>query len=160
MTAGREGDDDQRQHAIELVRAVAVAVNSLGHGFAKKHNLHRTDADALVMIMDAGREGTDIGPSQLARRLRITTASVTVLIDRLVEAGHVRRTPDPTDRRRLVLRITESAMIAGRGFFGAVNADLLDATADFTAADLATVTRFLTTVQNTVVDHDGASVKA
>src|SRR5690349_18424097 len=47
-------------------------------------------------------------PSQIARRLQITTASVTVLIDRLERQGHVCRLPHPTDRRKLLVGLTDS----------------------------------------------------
>lgn len=46
------------------------------------------------------------GPAELARELGITTASATVLVDRLERAGCLRRRRDPEDRRRLVLEAT------------------------------------------------------
>jgi DNA-binding MarR family transcriptional regulator len=49
-----------------------------------------------------------IGPAELGKRLNITSASTTVLVDRLEQAGYVRRERDPNDRRRIVLVVTET----------------------------------------------------
>ncbi|MGQ0482886.1 MAG: MarR family winged helix-turn-helix transcriptional regulator [Pseudonocardia sp.] len=45
-------------------------------------------------------------PSEIADRLRITTASVTELIDRLERAGLVSRGRHPSDRRKLLITLT------------------------------------------------------
>jgi DNA-binding MarR family transcriptional regulator len=49
-----------------------------------------------------------LGPAELARRLGMSTASATVLVDRLERAGYLRRRPDPEDRRRVVLDVTDA----------------------------------------------------
>jgi DNA-binding MarR family transcriptional regulator len=49
-----------------------------------------------------------LGPAELARRLGMSTASATVLVDRLEQAGYLRRRRDPADRRRVVLDVTDS----------------------------------------------------
>lgn len=43
------------------------------------------------------------------RRLGMSSASATVLVDRLEQAGYVRRERDPDDRRRIVLTVTDTA---------------------------------------------------
>jgi DNA-binding MarR family transcriptional regulator len=50
-----------------------------------------------------------LGPSELARRLQMTTGAVTALVDRLEASGHVARAPHPSDRRRVVLTRTQKA---------------------------------------------------
>jgi DNA-binding MarR family transcriptional regulator len=50
-----------------------------------------------------------VGPSELARRLQLTTGAVTALVDRLEESGHLERAAHPTDRRRVLLRRTAKA---------------------------------------------------
>jgi DNA-binding MarR family transcriptional regulator len=45
----------------------------------------------------------------LARRLEVTPRNITTLVDALEAAGYVRRTPHPTDRRAIVVELTESA---------------------------------------------------
>jgi DNA-binding MarR family transcriptional regulator len=53
-------------------------------------------------------------PGQLARRLMVTPAVVTGLIDRLERRGYVRRVSEPGDRRRIHLELTESGGEAGK----------------------------------------------
>lgn len=52
---------------------------------------------------------TPDGVVDLGRRLGVTSASATVLVDRLVAAGHVRRVAHPHDRRRALLEMTPHA---------------------------------------------------
>lgn len=66
-----------------------------------------TDLTALIVIADP-QEST---PKQLATELGLTTGSVTSVIDRLVTAGQVRRTPKAGDRRSVLLELT----VEGRG---------------------------------------------
>ena len=52
------------------------------------------------------------GPStqrDLARLCAVTPRNITGLVDGLEESGHVRRTPHPTDRRSVIVELTESA---------------------------------------------------
>ena len=53
-----------------------------------------------------GDESPTIG--QLAERLRIQHHSAVELVNRLVEAGLVARIHDPSDRRRVLLELTDS----------------------------------------------------
>lgn len=46
-------------------------------------------------------------PTQLARTLMLSPAGMTSRIDRLEAGGHVRREPDPDDRRSLQVVLTE-----------------------------------------------------
>jgi DNA-binding MarR family transcriptional regulator len=58
-------------------------------------------------VLYALRDGP-LSPGQLARRLRVTPAVITGLLDRLEPHGYVRREADPEDRRRLRLVLTPS----------------------------------------------------
>jgi DNA-binding MarR family transcriptional regulator len=53
-------------------------------------------------------ETDDLTPKGLAVYLDITTGAVTAMADRLVSAGLVTRTPNPADRRSLLLGLTET----------------------------------------------------
>lgn len=58
---------------------------------------------------DAPAEGRGVTPRLLADHLGITTAAVSVLVDRLVASGHIERTPHPRDRRSVLIVPTEMA---------------------------------------------------
>ena len=50
-----------------------------------------------------------IGPSELARRLQMTSGAMTALVDRLEASGHVVRQRHPADRRRVLVKRTNKA---------------------------------------------------
>lgn len=66
-------------------------------------------------------------PSDLARSSLITTGAMTSRLDRLEDAGLIRRTPDPTDRRGVLVRLTPR----GRKVAKQALADLIDANQTF-----------------------------
>jgi DNA-binding MarR family transcriptional regulator len=54
-------------------------------------------------------------PSDMARSSLITTGAMTSRLDRLERAGLIRRTPDPADRRGVLVRLTpKGSKIAGQ----------------------------------------------
>ena len=73
-----------------------------------KGELSLRQLSALYII---GNEPTT--PGQLARRLMVTPAVVTGLIDRLERRGFVRRESESEDRRRIHLELTEEGRAAG-----------------------------------------------
>jgi DNA-binding MarR family transcriptional regulator len=60
---------------------------------------------ALAALDRLSTEGP-LRVSELAAREAITQPGVTVLVNRLAEAGHAERVPDPTDGRAALVRIT------------------------------------------------------
>lgn len=69
-------------------------------------DLTLNDLHAMEHVM----AGEDLGPAEIARRLDMTTASATALVDRLEGAwwGHVVRTQVAGDRRRRAVQVTPS----------------------------------------------------
>lgn len=61
----------------------------------------------LVVLQIVAREGKAL-PSTVARRVRLTQATVTSLVDKLVAAGLVSRRRDTEDRRRNWIEMTET----------------------------------------------------
>jgi DNA-binding MarR family transcriptional regulator len=82
---------------------------------------------------------------------------VTALVDRLERVGHVHRTRDPEDRRRVVLEASDTAMAAGRSYFGALQRDMVAAMDGFDEAELAAAARFLTAMVEVIERHARAA---
>lgn len=59
--------------------------------------------------------GAPAGPADLARRLGVSTAAVTGILDRLESRGHLERAPHPDDRRRTALTVTAGGREEIRG---------------------------------------------
>lgn len=105
------GDGGPGPAASELLlalRDLQVAMDRGAGGIAHRAGLSPADMAALDVVMSAAPDEA-VGPGDIARHHGISTASATVMVDRLVASGHVERHPHPTDRRRVVLRHTGSA---------------------------------------------------
>ena len=80
---------------------------------------------------------------ELARRTGLTTGAITGVIDRLAQAGLVRRVPDPSDRRRVIIEPDQKRI--GRKI-GSLFESMGRATAElcsrYTAAELAVIHDF------------------
>jgi DNA-binding MarR family transcriptional regulator len=87
-----------------LLRVAELAHEDLAEGLAK-HKLQRGWFDLLAPLRRAG-EPYELNPSQLMRATMLSSGGMTKRLDRLVEAGLVRRRPDPTDRRGTLVRLT------------------------------------------------------
>jgi DNA-binding MarR family transcriptional regulator len=64
-------------------------------------------AAGLVLSILADSE-TSVSPNHIADRLIISRASVTSLLDTLEKRGFVKRQPHPSDRRMLLVELTDS----------------------------------------------------
>jgi DNA-binding MarR family transcriptional regulator len=146
------GDIDRRELAL-LLRRLTVELDAVGQRFAELHGLNRTDVRALVAIMDAARGGESLTAGRLGAAVDLSSASVTALLDRLEKVGHIRRTRDAGDRRRVVLEMSDSAMAAGAEHFGGLQRDLTAAMAGYSDDELAVVRRFLLDMTEAIERH-------
>lgn len=84
-----------------------------------------------------------MGPAELSRRLGVTAPAGTGIVDRLVARGHVERTADPLDRRRVVVRVTESGRADVRSYLAPMFQALAAMDAELDDAERAVVLRYL-----------------
>lgn len=136
-------EERQAPATVHRLRALTLLLDAAGADFAARTGLTATDVRALVCLLDRERAGVPASPTWLAGELRLTTASVTALLDRLERAGHVRRVPRTDDRRRVDVIVQDSAKALGWAFFG----PLIDAAAAVldrrSAAERAVIDAFL-----------------
>ncbi|MCX5215953.1 MarR family transcriptional regulator [Kitasatospora sp. NBC_00240] len=85
--------------ASEVYRRYLSAVMLHGHASAKACELGATDLYALNILQLTG----PMTPGELGTRTGLTTGPTTRLVDRLEQAGYVRRAPDPGDRRKVIV---------------------------------------------------------
>ncbi|WP_375478922.1 MarR family winged helix-turn-helix transcriptional regulator [uncultured Jatrophihabitans sp.] len=90
-------------------------VESLASGIDRLANSLRREAPARVSIstisaLDRLRLEGPLRVSELAARELMTQPGVTILINRLAEAGYAVRVPDPTDGRATLVRITDAGL--------------------------------------------------
>ncbi|WP_431040487.1 MarR family winged helix-turn-helix transcriptional regulator [Streptomyces sp. P1-3] len=90
---------EMRPDAGEVYRHYLSAVMLHGHASAKACGLGATDLYALNTLELAGA----MTPGELGALTGLTTGPTTRLIDRLEQAGYVRRCPSPDDRRKVIV---------------------------------------------------------
>lgn len=132
------------------LRDTMVASQEATQELARRLGVGVSDAAALDHLMTSP---TGLGAGELAVRLGIRSASATVLVDRLEAAGHVRRAPHPTDRRRIVVAPTAHAvdevLAALRPLLDLIEA----AAAELSDAEAEATQRFLAAVATAMRDY-------
>jgi DNA-binding MarR family transcriptional regulator len=90
----------EREFLLALRKAGSV-MQLLGAASAERIGINVTDLNCLNILALTG----SMTAGELARETGLTTASITGVLDRLEEAGFVRRERDPGDRRRVIVRL-------------------------------------------------------
>src|SRR5580693_3637877 len=97
--------DPERQRLAaafgEGFRKTSSLMQLLGQAAADRIGLNATDLNCLNILSFSGQ----MTAGDLARATGLTTASITGVLDRLEEAGYVRRERDSKDRRRVVVHL-------------------------------------------------------
>jgi DNA-binding transcriptional ArsR family regulator len=96
------------QERAQLAMAFAAAVRKTGslfvlmtHAAADRIGVNATDLNCMNILSFSGQ----MTAGELAKATGLTTASITGVVDRLEQAGFVRRERDPQDRRRVVVQM-------------------------------------------------------
>ena len=93
-------------------------------------------------------------PGELARLWQVTPAVITGIVDRLEKRDLVRREPDPDDRRRLQLVLTDTGLAASADIERAMTGDLATRLATASPRELAELGRALDLLQRTFAALD------
>jgi len=101
------GTGPQERAELEVAFATAMRrtgslMQLVGQAAADRIGINNTDLNCLNILSFSGH----MTAGELAKATGLTTASITGVIDRLEEAGFVRRERDPHDRRRVVVRLS------------------------------------------------------
>jgi DNA-binding MarR family transcriptional regulator len=125
---------------------VARAARRLDLSLAEMHldlarRLAMTPAE-LLTLAHLGMEG-HLSPTDLARRLHMRSGAITAVLDRLAEHGHIVREAHPSDRRKLVVRLTDVGKEATMRELRPMVAEVIDLVGRLSRGDRETVGRFL-----------------
>jgi DNA-binding MarR family transcriptional regulator len=107
MTAIRVDVDDVDMQGLALaLRQLRLSGEQFRGALGRHLQLGPTDFAALRHLYDEG----PLTPRELSARMKITSGSVTPLLDRLEKVGYLSRNNNPHDRRSLLI----SSTAAGR----------------------------------------------
>lgn len=94
------GDDPEQ--ALRLTMRLAAAFHRMFAHLRHTLGVSPSEMAALMAMWDGGR----CTMSALGDRMGLSRAGVTTLVDRVEAIGLFARTPDPADRRRVLLSVT------------------------------------------------------
>jgi DNA-binding MarR family transcriptional regulator len=123
----------------EAMRAYQMAVDIFDDAVAGKLGLNRTDF-RCIDILDQHQPMT---AGALAQAARISSGTMTFVIDRLEAAGYVRRRRDDDDRRRVLVEMVPAAQRKVLAYHLPMIEDARVALAEFAADEIAVVRKFL-----------------
>lgn len=143
---------------VRLLQEFTLEANRYVDTAGGRKDMHRTDLNALAVIMRHTAKGNPVTPGLLGKELHLSSPATTALIDRLDSSGHVVRERNSSDRRQVQLKMTPKAFQEGGAIFAPLSRRMGSAIADFTEEELETVSRFMTSmVEATVAAREESS---
>ena len=131
---------DTIDSVIRSLRRVNLQGSFFGQTVAIRFGLSESDVEAIEVLLDTGAATA----GRLSELMGLSSGAVTRVIDRLEQAGYVRRVTDPADRRRVVVELVPEKMTemeATMARFGEKSATEIGRYSD---AELAVINDFLT----------------
>lgn len=127
------------------------------HQALRQHQLSPAGRQALAILDGAG---TPLSPTAIAERLLVTTASVTSLLDTLERRGLVTRSPDPDDRRKVLVALTGDGRRAVDDFLPQMVALQTAMVAGLSEARRRQLLQSLATIRDAIAALDPAEIVA
>jgi DNA-binding MarR family transcriptional regulator len=97
--------NELRREAFAANRAYQRAADDLDEAVIQHLGINRSDGRCLDVLEERG----PMAAGELAVATGLSPGAITTLVDRLEQEGFVRRVGDDTDRRRVLIELTESA---------------------------------------------------
>jgi DNA-binding MarR family transcriptional regulator len=145
------------QELIGALQAFSVETDVFVDVFARAHGLGRSDLNAIMWLAQGAEIGRPLTAGDLAGKLGLSAPATTTLIDRLEASGHVRRTRDRGDRRRVTVEVEPTALEMAAAFFGPLGRRMSDAMAERSVEELALAATVLRQAIQAVVDERTAT---
>ncbi len=99
--------------ADESVQRIITAINRLSKRLAQWYDRQLADLDVsagewtVLQALAREPDGAPLTPSRLAEAAGVAPSSMTHRLDRMVDRGLVTRDPDPGNRTRVLVRLSE-----------------------------------------------------
>jgi DNA-binding MarR family transcriptional regulator len=131
-----------RQQRIEALNALIPAAQTgthvLDEAAAAYLGINRTDLRCLGMVLEHG----PLSASKLAESIGLTRGAMTTALDRIEQAGFVRRVQNGVDRRGVMVEATQATKEAVVAIWGPIRAEGLALLEKYTDAELDVLCRF------------------
>jgi DNA-binding MarR family transcriptional regulator len=132
------------------IRRTGSLMHLMSQAAADKIGINPTDLNCLNILSFSGQ----MTAGELAKATGLTTASITGVIDRLEEAGLVRRERDAADRRRVVIRLDkQKALRTVAPLFGPMMGAWSRLADSYTDDQLRLIVEFYDQIEQIIRDH-------
>jgi DNA-binding MarR family transcriptional regulator len=143
---------DTIDSVVRSLRRVNLQGSFFGQTVAIRFGLSESDVEALEVLIDTGAATA----GRLSELMGLSSGAVTRVIDRLEQAGYVRRVPDPADRRRVVVELVPEKMAAVEATMARFGEKSADEIARYSDTELAVINDFLTRMAQITRDEANA----
>ncbi|MDQ1137038.1 DNA-binding MarR family transcriptional regulator [Microbacterium sp. SORGH_AS 1204] len=140
--------------SLRAIQTLSDALDRMHSGMKGDMDMNASDLATLRMLTIREHRGQMVSPHDVATHLRISTASTTKLIDRLVASGHLERRPHPSDGRARVVVLTDKSRREFFQHFGVHLGAMREIADRFDDAELETVTRFMDELTEAITTDD------
>jgi DNA-binding MarR family transcriptional regulator len=112
------GLDLEVEGIVDRIAGIGRRLNRTMDETLAEFGLDSAEHKALSVLAQAGAPYRST-PGRLAERMDLSSGAMTNRLDRLEQAGLIRRLPDPDDRRRVVVELTDHGRETYRDAVGA-----------------------------------------
>ncbi|WP_066039326.1 MarR family winged helix-turn-helix transcriptional regulator [Herbiconiux solani] len=151
---GDEADRARSVAVLEALRSYRAAETAMRRRSQESMGMGENDLIAMRYLLRAQEQGRAVGPKELAQYLGITSASITVLLDRLERNGHIHREPSPFDRRALIIVPTVPTDELAAATLGEVRPELVEVVEHLSPEDARTIIDFFDSMRDAVDEID------
>jgi len=141
------------QDATVLLRDIRELSAAFETHLGGELTVNPTDLTAMEHLIQSG----PLTPTDLARRLGVSTAAATTVIDRLTAVGHVTRTPNPADRRGVLVVPAPASVARAMGALMPMIMSIDKVLDSYSDAEKAVITDYLERVVAAYRQHIPAS---
>jgi DNA-binding MarR family transcriptional regulator len=143
----REFPDARRAATLCSANLIRTANRLLAQIDRRRHTVADLSASGVQILAVVEGAGEPLPPHIIAERLLITSGTMTSLLDTLERRGLVRRVAHPSDRRKLLIDITDEARTILDRMLPRVHGASRDAFAGLSDAECETLVGLLERVQ-------------
>lgn len=137
-----------RDAIVGLLCAYVGETLRFTEAWASAHGMSHTDVRAMAQLDSAHRSGVQLTAGQLGGALGLSSPATSALIRRLESAGHVTRSRDPEDRRRVLLSVSPAAQRSAIAYFQPMGDSVTAALRECDVTEVRAVTHFLERLVN------------
>lgn len=141
-----DSKEELEKQVFSAARDQGISSVLFRNAISRKLGLNVTDSECLSLLSIKGVST----PTELAHFTGLTTGSATAMLDRLEKVGFIKRTPNPNDRRGVLVEIDEKWTQTAGPLVRDVQMAHNELIASYSNEELKTIADFLTRFTNNV----------